>query len=124
MVIEKALPRSQNPGLRFPFTLPFVVLVVVIIIMYWQNIHKVITEVAWERIFNVSHPDLFIYTYIIKRISQTQQFLLHKMLFWGDMFRLPLSHLQTLLKYSSKVNNVHSVFWDPIKVFHLPTDAL
>ena len=92
--------------------------------MYWQNIHKVITEVAWERIFNVSHPDLFIYTYIIKRISQTQQFLLHKMLFWGDMFRLPLSHLQTLLKYSSKVNNVHSVFWDPIKVFHLPTDAL
>jgi len=24
--------------------------------------------------FNVSHPDVFIYTYIVQRISQTQQF--------------------------------------------------
>jgi len=30
---------------------------------------------------NVSHPDVFIYTCIVQRISQTQLFLLHKMLF-------------------------------------------
>jgi len=25
-------------------------------------------------LFNVSHPDVFIYTYIVQRVSQTQQF--------------------------------------------------
>jgi len=29
---------------------------------------------------NLSHPDVFIYTYIVQRISQTLLFLLHKML--------------------------------------------
>jgi len=29
------------------------------------------------------------------------------------MFRLLLSHIQALLKYRSKVNNVHSAFWIP-----------
>jgi len=43
-------------------------------------------------------------TYIVQRISQTQQCLLHEMLFQGDMFRLPPSHLQALLKYRSNVN--------------------
>ena len=30
---------------------------------------------------NVSHLNVFICTYIVRRISQTEQFLLHKMLF-------------------------------------------
>jgi len=63
--------------------------------------------------FIVSHPDVFIYTHTVQRISETQEFLLHKMLFQGDMFRLPLSRLQAPLKYRSKVNNDHSAFWDP-----------
>jgi len=42
------------------------------------------------------------YSYTVQPISQTQQCLL-----------LPLSHLQALLKYRSKVNTVHSAFWDP-----------
>ena len=43
-------------------------------------------EAALTRVFKsdyeeVSYPDVFIYTYIVQRISQTQQFLVRKMLF-------------------------------------------
>ena len=38
---------------------------------------------------NVSHPDVFIYTYTVQRISQTQQFLLLKMLFSGRHVSTP-----------------------------------
>ena len=37
----------------------------------------------------------------------------YNMLFYGDMFRLFVSHLQVLLKSGSKVNNVYSAFWEP-----------
>jgi hypothetical protein len=49
-------------------------------------------------------------TYIVQRVGQTQQFLLHKMLLYGDMFRLLLSRLRALLKYrSSCIANIGSI---------------
>jgi len=36
------------------------------------------------------------------------------------MFRLSMSHLQELLKYTSKVNNVHNSFWDPKCLHGMP----
>jgi len=38
-------------------------------------------QVCIHLFLNANHPDVFIYTYTVQRISQTQQFSLHKMLF-------------------------------------------
>jgi len=37
--------------------------------------YKILIKLKYQVFkFNVSHPDVFIYTYIVQRISQTQQF--------------------------------------------------
>jgi len=59
--------------------------------------------------FNVSHPDVFICKYIIQRDSDSQQFLLHKILFWATCFD-SFESSSGPLKDISKVNNVHSAF--------------